>query len=214
MMSEALNAVAHLYSENLETHGVDPKSVGWRDEASQRLRFAKLAEVIDPATASSGITVNDLGCGYGAMFRYLDQTPPVRLTQYFGYDISEEMLLAAERYAADPRATFERSSRITHQVDYSFVSGTFNVRFEESDEAWTAHMTDALLDLSENSRRGFAFNALSTYVDWKQENLYYADPFFFFDFCKRNISRYVSLLHDYPLFEWTMIVRKEEHRSA
>jgi SAM-dependent methyltransferase len=214
MMSEALHAVAHLYSENLETHGVDPKSVGWRDEASQRLRFAKLAEVIDPATASSGITVNDLGCGYGAMFRYLDEIPPVRLTQYFGYDISEEMLLAAERYAADPRAKFERSSRITNQADYSFVSGTFNVRFEESDEAWTAHMTDALLDLSENSRRGFAFNALSTYVDWKQDNLYYADPFFFFDFCKRNISRYVSLLHDYPLFEWTMIVRKEEHRSA
>jgi SAM-dependent methyltransferase len=210
MMSEALSAVAHLYSENLETHGVDPKSVGWRDEASQRLRFAKLAEVIDPATASSGITVNDLGSGYGAMFRYLDEIPPVRLTQYFGYDISEEMLLAAERFAADPRATFERSSRITHQADYSFVSGTFNVRFEASDEAWTAHMTDALLNLSENSRRGFAFNALSTYVDWKQENLYYADPFFFFDFCKRNISRYVSLLHDYPLYEWTMIVRKEQ----
>jgi len=46
-------------------------------------------------------------------------------------------------------------------------------------------------------------------VDWKQDNLYYGDPFLFFDYCKRNISRYVSLLHDYPLYEWTIIVRKE-----
>jgi hypothetical protein len=52
---------------------------------------------------------------------------------------------------------------------------------------------------------------LSTYVHWKAENLYYADPFMFFDFCKRNISPYVSLLHDYPLFEWTLLVRKQEY---
>jgi hypothetical protein len=72
-------------------------------------------------------------------------------------------------------------------------------------------MKGALMHLAAMSIRGFAFNAMTTYVDWKQENLYYADPFMFFDFCKRNISRYVSLLHDYPLFEWTMIVRKEDY---
>jgi hypothetical protein len=31
----------------------------------------------------------------------------------------------------------------------------------------------------------------------------------FFHYCRQEISRYVSLLHDYPLYEWTMIVRKE-----
>ena len=57
------------------------------------------------------------------------------------------------------------------------------------------------------SKKGFGFNLLSTYVDWKEDHLYYGDPLFFFDFCKRHVSRYVSLLHDYPLYEWTILVR-------
>jgi SAM-dependent methyltransferase len=212
-MAETLSEVADLYSNNLEAHGVSPMSVGWRDEASQRLRFDKLAAVIDSETARDGLSVSDLGCGYGAMFGYLDQLGAFRLDRYVGYDISPEMLTAAESFVADARAEFREGSRITSEADYSFVSGTFNVRFEASDETWTEHFKETLRNLAEMSRYGFAFNALSTYVDWKQDNLYYADPFLYFDFCKRHFSRYVSLLHDYPLYEWTIIVRKERQSS-
>jgi hypothetical protein len=47
-------------------------------------------------------------------------------------------------------------------------------------------------------------------VDWKQDDLYYGDPLFFFDHCKRTFSRTVTLLHDYPLYEWTIHVRLGE----
>ena len=36
-------------------------------------RFDKLAYVIDADAPEGPITVNDWGCGYGAMFRYLDE---------------------------------------------------------------------------------------------------------------------------------------------
>ena len=36
-----------------------------------------------------------------------------------------------------------------------------------------------------------------------------ADPAFFFDWCKRNFSRHVSLLHDYGLYEFTLLTRKD-----
>ena len=208
-MRQELTGVANLYSSSLKAHGLTPKGVGWKDEESQRLRFEKLAQVIDVRTTDKGISVNDLGCGYGAMFRYLNEIPSVQLTRYYGYDISEEMLTVARQFVADPRAEFIQSSRVTREADYSFVSGTFNVKMEASNELWIEYMKEMLMNLAAMSVRGFAFNILTTYVDWKQEDLYYADPFMFFDFCKRNISRYVSLLHDYPLFEWTMIVRKE-----
>jgi SAM-dependent methyltransferase len=205
---ELLEGVADMYSRDLNVHGLDPKSVGWKDEANQNLRFEKLAQVIDVRVAGDNISVNDLGCGYGAMFAYLDEIPSIGLARYQGYDISDEMLQAARQFVTDPRATFIRSSEITYAGDYSFVSGTFNVKLEASDELWTEYVKDTLIKLSAKSMKGFAFNALSIYVDWKKENLYYADPFMFFDFCKRNISPYVSLLHDYPLYEWTMLVRK------
>jgi hypothetical protein len=88
------------------------------------------------------------------------------------------------------------------------VSGTFNVRFEATDEEWGAFVADKLAEIDRHSRHGFAFNLLSTYVDWKQPTLYYADPLHWFDHCKRNFSKQVALLHDYPLYEWTILVRK------
>ena len=147
--------------------------------------------------------------GYGAMFHYLDGLPMIALARYNGYDISDEMLRAARESVPDYRAAFINSSKLTLRADYALVSGTFNVKLQASNEEWTEYVKESLVNLSDYSTRGFAFNLLTTYVDWKQENLFYADPFLFFDFCKRNISRYVSLLHDYPLYEWTIIVRKE-----
>jgi SAM-dependent methyltransferase len=212
-LQEALKSIANLYSQSLESHGFTPKSVGWKDGASQRLRFEKLTQIIDLRSANEGITVNDWGCGYGAMFSYLDKILGKNLTHYYGYDISDRMLTAASHFVKDRRAEWIKSAKITHKADYSFASGTFNVRLEANDALWTAYIKEKLLNLACRSVKGFAFNLLSTYVDWKQDNLYYGDPFMFFNFCKQNISRYVSLLHDYPLYEWTIIVRKKVSRG-
>ncbi len=203
----ALDGINALYTKNQQTLGTTPQSVGWRDENTQILRFDKLAQVIRPD--ATPITVNDWGCGYAAMFPYLDKINDVTLAHYYGYDISTDMLDAAHKFVnGDVRAELIQSPDVTQEADYTFVSGTFNVRMEADDGAWIRYIEDKLLKLAQHSRRGLAFNLLTTYVDWKQENLYYADPFHFFDFCKRNISRYVSLLHDYPLYEWTMLVVK------
>ena len=59
------------------------------------------------------------------------------------------------------------------------------------------------------SRRGFAFNLLTSYsdVDRRRPDLYYADPLAYFDHCKRTFSRNVALLHDYGEWEFTILVR-------
>jgi hypothetical protein len=40
-------------------------------------------------------------------------------------------------------------------------------------------------------------------------DLYYADPAQVFDYCKRRFSPNVALLHDYGLYEFTILVRKQ-----
>jgi hypothetical protein len=44
--------------------------------------------------------------------------------------------------------------------------------------------------------------------DKRRPDLYYADPLALFDHCKRTYSRFVSLIHDYPLYEFTLLVRR------
>jgi len=208
-IEKVLFGVAGLYSENLATHGISPKSVGWKDERSHLVRFEKLAQVIDLSRADRGFSVNDFGCGYGAMFQYLDTSFPGKLNRYWGYDISDEMLASAKERIRDSRAEFLRENIVLHSADYSFVSGTFNVKLEAAEEEWTNFVEECLMGLAAKSNDGLSFNLLSTYVDWKEDHLYYGDPLRFFDFCKRKLSRYVTLLHDYPLYEWTITVRKE-----
>jgi hypothetical protein len=65
--------------------------------------------------------------------------------------------------------------------------------------------------MNDHSSRGFAFNMLTSYSDPERcrNDLYYGDPAYFFDLCKRNFARNVAVLHDYGLWEWTILVRKE-----
>lgn len=207
-VGDALVELERLYSDGLKQHGASSQSVGWKDASSHALRFAKLAQLL-PRRSEEPVTVNDLGCGYGPLFAFLDERPGVRLAGYYGYDISEAMLEQA-RATTDARAQLIRSSQPTHTADYGFACGPFNVKGAASDAAWQAYVEDMIVRLAATSRRGFAFNLLTTFVDFKRPQLFYADPCAFFSFCKREISPDVTLLHDYPLYEWTMLVR---HRS-
>ena len=205
-MDPTLRQIANLYTENLSTHGPQSKAVGWRTPESQELRFQKLSSVI----ADTGpITVNDYGCGYGAHLEYLTKRG-IEVTEYNGYDISGDMLDGAAGQLSwfKGRLNLVQSAELSTQADYSFVSGTFNVRFQADDAQWAEFIRKKLIDLNRWSTRGYAFNQLSVYVDWKEPHLFYGDPCVWFDFVKRELSRKVSLLHDYPLYEWTMTVVK------
>lgn len=203
-INQALAEIKNLYEGNLSEHGVSSKAVGWKDRESQLLRFEKLAEVMSPDLGP--YTVGDWGCGYAAMYDFLQEKRP-GCVKYYGYDISADMLNKARELHPNDGLELIESKEVTENADYIFVSGTFNVKFGATDEAWGLNIKETLLKLAEKGARGLAFNLLTTYVDWKQENLFYADPMEYFDFCKKNLSNHVSLIHDYPLYEWTMLVR-------
>ena len=46
-LERALAAVQQLYSGAVTAHGATPAAVGWRDESAQRVRFERLARVLD-----------------------------------------------------------------------------------------------------------------------------------------------------------------------
>ncbi|MFN3701554.1 MAG: class I SAM-dependent methyltransferase [Alphaproteobacteria bacterium] len=206
-ITEQLKKIESMYSNNMRDMGTTSKAVGWNSEDCQSLRFTKLSSIIDD---NGPYSVNDYGCGYGAHLRFLTETLGHDVTAYNGYDISKDMLSSARDNlsAFTGSLNLQQAENITTEADYSFVSGTFNVRFEAPREEWEDFMRAKLDEINRHSRKGFSFNVLTSYADWEETHLYYGDPSYWFDYCKKNFSRAVSLLHDYPLWEWTMIVRK------
>jgi hypothetical protein len=94
--------------------------------------------------------------------------------------------------------------------DYTVASGIFNVMMGHTESQWLAYILSTLDEMNNKSKSGFSFNLLTKYSDQEhmKKNLYYADPCFLFDYCKRNYSKNIALLHDYDLYEFTIHVVK------
>lgn len=202
-----LDEIATYFANTLAEHGDTPRGVDWNGEESQKLRFLQLCKIIDPE--KPGFSVNDLGCGYGALLNYLREKHAA--CTYLGVDVSHEMIKVAEQRHATERARFITAAEPDEVADYGLASGIFNVRLGRSDAEWFDHLQATLDVLDRTSRLGFAFNCLTVYSDEdkKRDYLYYADPCRLFDVCKRRYSRQVALLHDYGLYDFTILVRKD-----
>lgn len=202
-----ISEVASYYSDKLAAHGETPRGVDWNGEDSQTLRFEELCRIIRDDAES--FSLNDLGCGYGALFDFLSDR--YSISSYLGIDVSEDMVRAAEfRHKAKTIARFIAKAKPDTVADYGIASGIFNVRLGRTDAEWYGYLQTTLDELDRTSHRGFAFNCLTSYSDEnkKRDYLYYADPSELFDLCKRRYSRHVALLHDYGLYEFTILVRK------
>ncbi len=207
-----LAPVAVLYDLRLKRFGARPEGVFWLDEDGQNLRFEVLARIMEGAGES--VTVNDLGCGYGAFFKFLKDRPEMKDGLYLGYDISESMVDKAKRLNDDPRAEFVQGLIATWRADYSFVSGTYNMRMDTDPVEWAEYVRASLAQLWSASGRGLAFNMLADEESIRrgkprQDDLYYARSRDYLDFCRRQLSPHSTLITDYPLAEWTILVNRD-----
>lgn len=205
-MNDLLTPIAQYYTDKLQRFGSEPRGVDWNGSEGQILRFAQLCKVLDRDIKFS---VADIGCGYGALLDFLESQ--FSEFHYTGVDISDAMVsAAAQRHAGKPHATFVKGTRTQRQTDFAIASGIFNVKLAQKEDAWDSYIGATLEAMHEGTTKGFAFNCLTSYsdADKMRPNLYYADPCKLFDLCKRRFSRNVALLHDYGLYEFTILVRK------
>jgi SAM-dependent methyltransferase len=209
-MSMAFNQilinVEQYYTGKLETHGPTASGVDWNSVESQELRFEQLLKV---CTVGETFSINDYGCGYGALIEYM--TRQGHIFRYHGFDISKQMIAKArELHHGLSHGRFSTAESDLDVADYTVASGIFNVKLQTNEVEWQAYILHILNRFAQLSRKGFAFNILTSDSDpeRRRPDLYYADPLFFFDYCKKNFSRFVSLLHDYPLYEFTILVKQ------
>ena len=81
--------------------------------------------------------------------------------------------------------------------DHVVICGIFNNVLADN---W-AFIYETLRKSFDVARLSLSFNLLSTYVDYQDPALFYADPLRVFDFCKKNLSRKIDLQNSYVLKE-------------
>ncbi len=205
-MKDIIKEVESYYTDKIVKYGATPQGVDWNSTESQELRYLVLSKII--SNPSESFSVLDYGCGFGGMYHFYKKF--FMDFKYFGFDISEKMILEARNIEQENENLKWMTTIPNDKYDYVIASGIFNVKLQVAEKLWLEYIIETLEKINSLSVKGFSFNVLTSYSDkeFMKDNLYYADPLYLFDYCKRNFSKNVALLHDYDLYEFTLLIKK------
>lgn len=201
-LDSAQRFLERYYSEKARLFGPTPFGVDWTCLATQQMRFVKLLEMCD---LHQSTTLNDLGCGYGALLDFLSSECLCEIGGYRGVDLSAEMIKLAKSRNPTAEHLFSVGSSNIVAADYSVASGIFNVKADQSDSDWEDVVDVTLDQIAATSKRGFVVNFVSDTV--YRRGLYTTSPDRWASHCERRFRANVEVQADYGLAEFTMLVK-------
>lgn len=201
------------YRDKFKRYGDDPRALSWNDRKTQMVRFQSLAELF-MYEVTGPYTVHEAGCGLAHFKEVLDRDYPECI--YSGSDILPEFIEHDRERYPDGEFTvqnigdeFDRISESVKGKDYYCVSGTFNAIGDCPLTEWEGFISRSIENMFRMASKGIGFNFLSSFSGYHCEDLYYANPGTMMNWCVKNISRFTMILHNTPLYEFTVLVYKE-----
>jgi SAM-dependent methyltransferase len=184
--------------------------VDWSCQATQCLRFVQLLKICDFSIAFS---LNDIGCGYGALAAFLAARHPKSKIDYLGVDLSRAMIQRARRRHTGPDRRFSTRTTGFRIADYSVASGIMNVSLGHSRATWEGFVARTLAQMRRTSRVGFSVNffAETTFsrasADQSADDLYRTSPERWTRYCEDELDCSVRTVADYGMKEFTLLAR-------
>jgi SAM-dependent methyltransferase len=189
------------YESRLAEYGHDVRTLASGSDVKQRLRYRTLLDI----GISSGDKILDLGCGFGDFFGFI-RNEGIDV-EYVGYDIVPGLLEEARK--AYPAARFElrdiQEKPPAETFDWVTSSQAFNNRLKYEDNA--DMVRDVIKIAFDACLKGMVIDMMSSYVDFREERLYYFDPAEMFTFAK-GLAKRVVLRHDYLPHEFCLYLQK------
>jgi SAM-dependent methyltransferase len=149
----------------------------------------------------------DVGCGFGDLHDFLERKGIA--VRYTGLDIQPAFIEEARKRHPNDEFTCAGIEEFPSDArfDFVFVSGSFNVKFREDQEAWVFRMLRKMFAVAE---RGVGINLLSTYYDpdHYRADMFYCSPERAFTEAQA-ITRRVTLRHDYLPHDFTLYLYRK-----
>jgi trans-aconitate methyltransferase len=205
MKRDEKNALIQLYEDRFAAMGYDMRTIGWKGREDQQLRFEILCDVGD----LSGKSVCDVGCGFGDLHDYLGRR--FAGVRYTGIDLVPSLVEKARelRPGVDFRVRDILEDGLDERFDYFLLSGALNYRVAEN-MTLTRDMLAAMFELADE---GVAANFLTSYVNYEHPRNFHHTPEAVFAVA-RSMTRWVTIRHDYALWEFTLFMYKNPRGSV
>jgi SAM-dependent methyltransferase len=216
-LSDVHANVEAYYSARIAKYGATPLGVDWSCQATQSFRFVHLLKICD---FSAPFSLNDVGCGYGALATFLAARYPESEIDYLGLDLSRTMILRARRRHSRAGHRFVVGAASPRIADYSVASGIMNVNCGFSRLIWEGYVATTLSEMRRTSRRGFSVNFVAdathtaTSAAASAEGLYRTNPEPWIRYCERELGCRVETIDGYGMKEFTLLVRCNQIAAA
>lgn len=178
--------------------------------AHKQLRYQQISKVFE---GDQNISIHDIGMGLSDYYFYLKQYIPMLKFEYSGSDILEEYCVESKIRCPDQYFYLRDISEKPYQdrYDYIIMSGLFHQRRNTTIPQWERYSHSLISNAFAMCNKGIAFNYITSFVDFYQTEVYYCNIPKLLNFIVDRLSRYFVILHNYALYELTILVYREEH---
>lgn len=185
--------IASKYTKLLKQHELSHLSLDWGSKTSQWKRFEVLNEVGD----LEGKSILDVGCGLCDFYKYLSDIG-IKV-DYHGVDITEEMIRRSSQQFTELSLEVRDivATPFEQKFDYVFGSGVFAYMSQAS----LAY--ELIVKMFEAAKVAVAFNSLSQWSAYQENNELSLDPVETLNICKK-LSSNIVLRHDYMPHDFTL----------
>ena len=184
--------LVYIYKKNVKKFGFTPRGLFWNSKESQENRFKILNELLLKYTKVKNdniISIADIGCGYGKFFEFLRDKLKKSTFQYQGCDLNNKLIDYCTKSYSDKNCKFYKKSSPKSIVDFSIMSGTFNLSVTDDVRIWEKYILKNLTNIWKQTNKIMAFNLLNENERKIKKGLYYTNKNWIKDICEQNFGK-------------------------
>ncbi len=169
-------SVSAAYSRRLREKGASAEGVFWASRLSQTARFDHILRQVSGQCQRPGVSLADIGCGYGALLDFIRKTDRYQHFSYHGYDITPAMISYCHQHHPQGKSHFTLGRRPVRAADFAVFIGTFNLCHCDDYALWQDYIIRQLSLNWERVTTGMALNITSLRQPIIKNRIFYAEP--------------------------------------
>ena len=176
------------YTNRLMKYGNSPKGLFWKNSFTQMNRFELITTALNRYYNLKSFTICDIGCGYGKFLEFLRNKLNESTFKYQGCDLNSGLIDYCTRNFSDKDTKFYKQSFPRGVVDFSVMSGTFNLSVTKDIKIWEKYILNNLNNIWKHTNKVMSFNLLNCNEKKIKQGLYYTNKNWIKDICEQNFG--------------------------
>ena len=176
------------YTNRLLKYGNSAQGLFWKNSFTQIHRFELITTALNRYYNLKKFTICDIGCGYGKFFEFLTNKLNKSTFQYQGCDLNGKLIDYCTKKFMNTNCKFYKNSLPKGIVDFSIMSGTFNLSVTDDIKIWEKYILKNLTNIWKQTNKIMAFNLLNQNEKKINQGLYYTNKNWIKDICQQTFG--------------------------